>query len=144
MSEELQTIVEYSEDIADAEAPEPIPVGPYPANIESACVKDSKTNPDRQYYEVGFTISVDDYPADYDARNAPEGTRLFFRRLSAEDMPGPRYRVRKFCEAIGAQMPKRQVDASEWIGLTATVEIEHEDWEGMPRAQITKVSEAVA
>ena len=138
--DDVTTIVEFSSDISEAEAPEPLPVGEYPATIRACEVKVS-TNSGNKYAAVSFHISPDEYPADYPADIAPDGKVIVYRRLVMEDDQRSKYNVRKFCEAIGAPMSKK-IDVAEWVGLEARVQIEHGTWEGLPREEIARVTEA--
>jgi hypothetical protein len=132
---ELPTIVEYSEDIASAEAPAPIPVGEYPAEIRGVEIKTSQKG--NRFYAVKFFIAPENYPVDF-TEGDPDGMTLTYNRVLAEDNAQARFRVRKFCEAIGAKMGKR-IDVNDWIGLSATIAIKHDEFEGEPRAQIDRV-----
>ena len=138
MSDTIQTIVDYSQDITTAEAPPPLPKSLYPAEIKKAEVRLSN-NTGNRYFDAEFFIAPDAFPADFPSDVAPDGITLNFRRLSAEDNPASRFRVRKFCEAIGAPTGSR-IDTNEWVGRTAQVEIEHEEFEGVTRAVIKKVT----
>jgi hypothetical protein len=139
MSDEEMSIVEFSEDISQAEAPEPLPVGEYPATIRAVEVKLSQRG--TKYAAVSFMVSPDEFPADYPVENAPDGKTIVFRRCSLEDNPQARYMLRNFCEAIGAAASKR-IDVNEWIGLDAVINIEHDEYEGVKREQITRVNPA--
>jgi hypothetical protein len=132
-----QTIMTYSTDINEAEQPDPLPYGVYPASVVSAEIKESNTTGNK-YYMTSFRILPDAYPADFNADNAPDGVTLAFRRTSAEDTPVGRFQVRQHCEALGAPM-STSIDCAEWIGLNANVEIVHEEYEGVMRATIKKV-----
>ncbi len=138
--DELPSIIAYSEDIADAEPPVPLPVGDYPAEIRKVEQNESQKT-GNMYAAVSFYISPEDYPADYDASNAPDGTVLIYRRVLLEDNPQSRWRMRKFLTAIGA-VPSRNIDLNDWIGLTATVGVGRDVWEGEPRAQVERVNPA--
>lgn len=136
MSEEMMTVVEFSEDISEAEQPEPLPAGTYPATIAAAEIKLSQRN--THYAAVSFSVKVEDFPADYPVENAPDGKTIVYRRCSMEDNPQARYMLRKFCEAIGAPM-SRSVDVGEWQGMAANIVIEHDTYEGVTREQIVRV-----
>jgi hypothetical protein len=136
MSDDNVSIIEFSDDIATAEAPEPLPVGVYPADIKGVAIKESAKG--TKYAAVSFYVSPDDYPVDYPLENAPDGTTLVYRRISLEDNPGSRFRLRQFIESIGAVASKR-IDVTEWIGLTARVSVVHDEYEGIKRSQIDKV-----
>lgn len=139
MTEEAVTILEFSEDIASAEQPDPLPARDYPAEIRGAEVKESQKG--NKYFSVQLFISPEDYPADYPAENNPDGRVITFNRLMAEDTPNNRYRLRKFLETIGVPGSKR-VDTNEWIGQHVIVEIAHREWQGEIREEIAKVKAA--
>jgi len=136
-NEGLPSILSFSEDIADAEAPEPLPVGEYVGQIIATEVRMSQR--DTKYVAVTFSIAPDEYPADYDMANAPDGKQVVYRRVSAEDDRQSRFRMRQFCEAIGAAMSK-QINPQDWLGLEARLTIEHDEYEGVNRENITRVN----
>jgi len=129
------SIIEFSEDISQAEAPTPLPVGEYPAEIRGATQKTS--NAGNPYAQVQFFIAPEAYPADF-TEGDPDGQVLTFNRVSLQDTPAARHRLRKFCEAIGAPAGQR-IDLNDWVGRTATVAVQHDTYEGEPRAVIGKV-----
>jgi len=131
------SIVEFSESIAEQEPPVPLPVGEYPAEIRGAARKTSQTS-GNDYAAVQFYISADAYPADY-TEGDPDGMLLTYNRVSLQDTPAARHRIRKFCEAIGAPPPTTKLDLNDWVGRTATVAIQHDTYEGETRAVIGKV-----
>lgn len=131
------TIFEFSEDIADAPEPEPLPEGSYVASIEEAVGKTSP-NTGKRYGAITFMIPTDQFPADYPIENAPNGKMITFRRVPLEDDVPSRFRLRRFCEAVGAPMAK-QIDMRDFVGLTATVHIKHSEWEGVMREEIDRV-----
>jgi hypothetical protein len=133
------TILEYSEDIAEASAPEPLPIGEYPATIETVEMRTSNTS-GRDYIAIGLRVSRDDLPPDFDEEGAyPDGVMLNYNRLLAEDTQRARYNVKKFCQAIGAEMGK-QIDASSWIGMSCRVSITHRSWEGEQQPNISRIT----
>ena len=134
--DETDSIIEFSENIADAEAPEPLPEREYPASIESASRETSLTK-GTKYAKVIFRINEEDYPADFDVNNAPGGKKVQHIIGLTDDAPS-RHRLRKFSEAIGAPMSKR-IDLSQWVGLQAKVTIKHDTYEGVKREKISKV-----
>lgn len=133
------TILEYSEDIADASAPEPLPVGEYPATVETVEIRTSNTS-GRDYVAIGMRVSRDDLPPDFDEELAyPDGVMLNYNRLLAEDTQRARYQMKKFCQAIGAEMGK-QIDASSFIGMSCRVSITHRSWEGEQQPNISRIT----
>lgn len=134
----LPSVVEFDEDIGQAEAPVPLPVGDYQAEIRGVTAKTSQNgNP---YASVQFFIAADQYPADY-TEGEPDGTVLTFNRVSLQNTPASRHRLRKFLEAIGAPTGKK-IDLNEWVGRSATVTVQHDTYEGEQRAAIAKVNAA--
>ena len=132
---DMPSIVEFSMDIGQQEAPAPLPGGEYNGVVRSAIVKISQRG--TKYGEVAFFIDGGQYPADFTEGN-PEGTTIMFRRVSLEDNPQARFGTRKFCEALGAPLGKR-IDVSDWVGRDAQVEVGHETYEGIRRAVINRV-----
>jgi hypothetical protein len=133
----LPSIMDFSEDIADAEAPEPLPVGEYVGQIVATETRASQR--DTKYVAVTWLIAPDEFPADYDPANAPDGRQVIYRRVPWEDDRQSRFRVRVFCEAIGAAMSK-SINHGDWIGLEARLTIEHDEYEGINRENITRVN----
>lgn len=139
MTEDTMSIVEFSEDISEAEAPEPLPVGEYAATIRGAEVKISQRG--TKYAAVTFVVPPEEFPADYPIENAPDGKVIVFRRCSMEDNPQARYMLKNFCDAIGATASKK-IDVNEWMGLSATISVDNEEYEGVMREQISRVNAA--
>lgn len=129
-------IIEYSVDLNEQEQPEPIPVGEYPAEVVAAINKVSQTS-GNVYCDISFRIHPDAYPADY-TEGDPDGTTLHYMRLVLEDKPQSRYRVKKFLQSIGAKVG-RSFDPNDLVGLTATVHVDHREFEGEKQANISKV-----
>lgn len=130
------SIIQFSEDITNAEAPAPLPAGEYTAEIRSAEAKVS-ANSGNTYMSVQFFIDSSQYPADY-TEGDPDGTILTYNRIVVEDTAKGRHRMKKFCESIGAKTG-REVNPADWLGLTATVSVKTSEWEGEPRAEIDRV-----
>jgi hypothetical protein len=134
--EESDSILEYSENIAEAEAPEPLPEREYIATV-SKVTRELSERTGFPYVQPVFHIAEEEYPADFDVSNAPGGKDIRHVVGIADDPP-TRYRMRKFCEAIGAPMSKR-INYNEWIGLQARITLKHETYEGVKREKIGKV-----
>jgi hypothetical protein len=130
------TILTFSEDITNAEPPPPLTVGPYPAEIIGAQRRTSNTS-GKDYAQIMMRVNADNYPADY-TDGDPDGTTLSYNRLQMEDTPVSRHRWRVFMERCGGPLG-RSIDLNALIGLTCTVEITHQEYEGEQRAQIARV-----
>lgn len=137
MTEASENILSYGEDISNAEAPPPLPDGEYEAEIRNATTKVSSTG--NTMVPVTVSISPDHYPADYPVEFAPDGVTLTSYRLIYEDSARGRYRMRKFCDSIGAVTGKH-INPTDWIGSKVLVTVGHEEYEGEQRNNIQKFS----
>ncbi len=135
--DDLGSIVEYSEDLADQEQPELLPANDYEGEIRLAIQKISNTS-GKKYAAVTFHIPVQQYPADYGVSNNPDGLNVVFRLVPLEDNPRARFQAKRFVMAIGAK-PGKRIDLNDWIGQTARVTIGDDTFEGVDRETITKV-----
>lgn len=131
----MSGILAFSEDITNAPPPVPLPVGPYPAEIIGAQRRTSSTG--NEYVQVLMRINPDSYPADF-TDGDPDGTTLSFNRLQVEDTGVNRHRWRVFMERCGGPLG-RNIDLGALVGLTCTVEITHQEYEGEMRAQIARI-----
>jgi hypothetical protein len=130
------SILSFSEDITNATPPAPLPPGPYPAEIIGAQKRTSATT-GKEYAQIVFRINAESYPADY-TEGDPDGTTLSYNRLQVDDSGSNRHRWRVFLEKCGGPMG-RSVDFNSLIGLTATIEVGHQEYEGENRAQIVRI-----
>lgn len=135
-NDEISSVIEYQEDIANAKAPAPLPVKKYHASIVEAkpMVSNAKGT---KYAAVTFLIPSEQYPADYTDGNA-DGTKIIYRRVSLEKNAMAIFGMSRFVKAIGAPTGHR-IDMNDWIGREATVEVVHEPYEGQPRHSIKAV-----
>lgn len=137
MSEDHGSILDFSSDIADAEAPVALPAGDYPAKIV-ACELGTSNTSGKKRVDVMFRIAPEDFPADYeDAESFADGKDVH-AYISVEDNKATRFRLKKFLEAIGAPMTSR-LDINEWIGRGAVITIEPDEYEGVERERFRKV-----
>ena len=130
------SIIRFSQDITNAEAPPPLPIGPYPAEIIGAQRRTSATT-GNEYAQVVMRIPANAYPADY-TDGDPDGIIMSYNRLVIEDTPMAHHRWRVFMERIGGPLG-REIDLNALVGLTCTVEVTHQDYEGEQRAQIARI-----
>lgn len=136
MDEEISSIIEYQDDIANAKPPAPLPIKKYHASIVEAKPMVSQAK-GTKYAAVTFLIPAEQYPADY-TDGPPDGTKIIYRRVSLEMNPMAIFGVSRFVKAIGAPTGRR-VDLNDWIGREATVEVAHNPYEGHQRHEIKAV-----
>lgn len=134
MSEELNSIIEFDEDLSNVEAPKPLPSGTYDAVIESA--ETMTSNSGKPMIKVIFNISADQYPADYVDGN-PEGTKLT-QYLLADNSSRSKFALKRFILAIGAPLSNK-IDVTTFIGLPAKVEVGNRMWQDVEVANIVRV-----
>lgn len=131
----LSSVVEFDSDISKAEQPSPLPSGIYKATIVGAEVKMSKSG--NRYAALKWKVSAEEYPADY-VDGAKDGTTLSYNRLVLENTTQAKYMLRKFCQQLGLPMSTR-IDVQEWIGTSHKIEVANSMYEGMMRAEISKL-----
>lgn len=134
-------ILTFSSDIADAEAPLPIPEGVYAASIKDVKRVKRKTS-GKTGVDVFFHIKPEDFPADFPVEEAPDGVTLVYRRLNLEDTKQGRFAIKRFVGNIGAPPLRNTIDEETlagWKGLGVKVVIKHDEWEGNPRPVVDRI-----
>ncbi len=132
---ELDSIVEYSVDLNDQEAPNPLPAGRYTGVVRKAEKRESQRG--TMYAAVSFHIGADQYPADF-TDGPDDGLTIVYRRVGLEDNPQSRYGTKRFIEAIGAPLAK-SINVTDWVGMEAALDVINETWEGVSRPVIERV-----
>lgn len=135
---ELGSVYEFQNNLADAQQPQPLPVGEYRASVKIAELKVSKSS-GNPMLALSYHISSDQYPADYTDGN-PDG-EVLTTFASLKETPRNRWMLRKMCEMHGVA-PSNRINATDFIGQEVIVKIEHEDYQGMPQARATPVRAA--
>lgn len=135
---QLDSIIEFSEDISTAELPDPLPNGEQVrGSIISATVHVSNTS-GKKSAKVVFRVDPSDYPASFPVDNAPDGKNLITYVGLSDDAPS-RARLRDFCEAIGYKA-STTLNLNDFIGLEALLTIKHEDYQGRTQERLDKIS----
>ena len=125
-----------ADDIANAKAPAPLPVGKYHASIVD--VKPMVSNAKgTKYAAVTFLVPPEQYPADY-VDGAPDGAKMIYRRVSLEANPMAMFMMKRFVTAIAAPTGRR-IELTDWIGRQATIEVNHTTYEGQIRGEIKNI-----
>ena len=88
-----ESMISFSEDLSDAEAPLPLPERDYPATITDAARH--HTQDGRPMIKTTWKINEEDFPVDFDPGMAPGG-KTITHFLMADDTPASRFRVRRF------------------------------------------------
>ena len=70
----IAEITEFTVDLSEVPDPLPLPVRKYPATVFDASLYLSKNG--KPTIKVGYFISPEAYPIEFDAENAPEGVKM--------------------------------------------------------------------
>lgn len=132
---ELKTVVEYSVDLNNAEAPPALPKGQYPFEIRTAEVAQG---PKGDWYKLGLYFAPEVYPVDVAADLPADGMIVPGPYVSAADTVKDRFKVRKLLEALGLKLSNK-VDVNNFIGATGTAETTVEMFEGVPQTRVVKI-----
>jgi hypothetical protein len=131
------SILQFSEDISEATAPPPLPIGVYRGEIIGASWRTSPTS-GNMYAQIMVRVPASEYAADYADVGEPDGVVMSFNRLLHQDSPRIRYAWRLFNEKVGAPNG-RSIDLNNYLGLPITVDVVHQEYEGEQRASIARV-----
>lgn len=132
----LPSVLSYSQDIADAKPPAPLPAGTYRAVVKGLPEVTLSKSSGKKMIVIPLFISPDQYPADYTDGN-PDGT-ILTHYVGAEDTPMGRYSVKRACETFGVPMNGREINVSEFAGREVMCKVTHEMYEGNPQARIER------
>ena len=136
--DEISTIFTFSQDVSEQKEPEIIPAGEYPAVVRKVVSKIS-ANSGQPMMQMTFWVSPDAYPVDYAEDGDPDGVNLQFYQMMT-DKPQQRYLLKRLCEDLGV-IPSITIDAKDFEGCNAVIEIVHEPYQERMTARIKRVSE---
>jgi len=126
-------IIELSTNIEEMQEFEPLPAGPYPAEVRDVEVRYSEKQPNGYFYLV-LNIDPNDYPADYDVENAPEGAQIVYARVQVPDAANRRT-VKPFknmLAAFGVKQKGNKFAPDDLIGKHAQVILSVNEYQGNP------------
>lgn len=110
-------MIKLALNIEEMEEYSPLPNGPYRSELRDIEVKHSEKLPNGYFY-CQFRIDPSDFPADYDAANAPDGLNVVYARVQVPD-PNNRRTVapfKGFLKALGIEVSGATFDPSSWVG----------------------------
>jgi hypothetical protein len=143
----MDAIFTFAADLRDAEPPKPLPPGEYLATISKTEVATSK-NTGKLYARITFVVPTEQYPADYDVEQEPDGVRLS-HMLMIDNTPRTMYRWRTFLEDLDFFSNPENAGLRDVTSilerlhfLSARVTVAHEMYEGQEQARIKAVSAA--
>lgn len=135
------SIIELSQDLNEMQEYEPLPAGPYIAQVRDVEIRHSEKLPNGFFY-VQLLIPVENFPADYDAANAPEGLTVIYARVQ---VPTPENRrsvrpFKNFIRALGLEDSGNKIDTSEWVNKELQVLLSTSEYQGAPVNNVESVS----
>lgn len=118
---------------------ETLPKSSYPAECVLAEKRISEKG--NEYYYTNWTISPEDYPADYDKENAPEGTTLNYSRVQVPQNNDRRSitQVKKLYRAMGLSLKTKEIDPETWVGQKAKLVVGVGKFNGEQRNEIISI-----
>lgn len=137
-----QSIITLSEDLGNMEEFEALPPGPYPAEVRDVEIKHSEKVP-QGYFVISMLIDPEDFPADYDVANAPEGLPITYARVAVPVAENRRSvaPIKRWLKALGLPAAGMQIDTDQWIGKKVQVMLSSTTYQGAPVNNVEGVSE---
>jgi len=131
------SLLSFSTNIADAEAPPQLPVGEYKC-ICTAAVDKMAASTGNPMLTLTLQVPRSEFPADFDPGEGVE-EQTFTLNVVSRDIPADRWRMKNTCKAFGAPMSST-IDPNDFVGKEARAVIRiGRDLEGNPRSEVAKV-----
>jgi len=123
--EDVPPVLEFDQDLNNAEPPEPLPAGEYVGMISNISQRTSQRG--NEYLEVAINIGPDQFPVDYQDGDFENGETLYYRRLPYDpNSKRSRYQLAQFFSKAGVKLGK-SIDTSQLIGKNIRVETTVQD-----------------
>lgn len=130
-------LLNFSENIADAEAPPQLPAGEYKVICIAAQDKVAVSSGNNM---LTLTLQVprSEFPADFDPGDGVDEL-TFTMNVVARDIPADRWRMKKTCQAFGVAA-SNSIDPNDFVGREARARVRMgTDLEKNPRAEVGSV-----
>ena len=130
-------LLNFSKNIADAEAPPQLPVGEYNGMCIAATDKEAASSGNPMLV-LTLQIPRSEFPADFDPGDGVDDL-TFTWNIVSRDIPADRWRMKNVCKAFGVAM-SQNIDPNEFVGKQARVRTRMgKDLENNQRAEISGV-----
>jgi hypothetical protein len=130
-------LLNFSANIADAEAPPQLPAGEYKA-ICTAAVDKTAASSGNPMLTLTLQVPRSEFPADFDPGDGVDDL-TFTMNVVSRDIPADRWRMKNVCKAFGVPMSS-SIDPSDFVGREARARIRMgQDLEKNPRAEVGQV-----
>lgn len=135
-------IIKLSANIEDMQEYQPLPAGPYRAELRDIEIRHSEKVP-QGYFYMTFRVDPSDFPADYDAANAPEGLNVVYSRVAIPDANNRRTVApyKSLLKALGVDVKGDTFDPKEWIGKEAQLLLSTSIYQGAPVNNVEAVQQ---
>lgn len=132
-------IIELDGNLDETPEPELLPPGFYAAEVADVQVRQNQKGTG-SYFSVKFMIPAENFPADYDVDNWPDGLPLYYNLLRVPTSADRRAKlnIKRWMETLGLPTDVSTIDPSTWIGRPANVKVEHSTYEGVTRESIAR------
>ena len=128
------SIITLATNLADMEEYEALPDGPYKAEVRDVEVRFNEKNPNGYIY-LAMLVHPENFPADYDPANAPEGVTVVYSSVRVPD-PANRRTVKPFKNLVKAVTGKEatgtEFDPEDWKGKEITALLKRGEYNGGP------------
>lgn len=127
----MSNLIQLSQNLEDMAEFEALPEGLYPAECQDVEVRHSEKVPNGFLY-IQFRISPEDFPADYDVGNAPEGLSVVYASVKIPDATNRRTvkPFKRLAEAFGSDISSAEFDPQEWVGKQVQVLLRKSEYQG--------------
>ncbi|MCI0557500.1 MAG: hypothetical protein MN733_03315 [Nitrososphaera sp.] len=135
-TEELD-IIELDQNLEDVEEPDLLPPGWYIGEIQSVEIRPNQAGTGR-YFATKFVVPPENFPADYDPENWPDGCALYYNLVRVPRQGDRRAisNVKKFMQKLGLSLSTSRIDPNEWIGRRAKLKVVNSEYQGVEREAI--------
>lgn len=130
-------ILELDQNLDDIEEPDLLPQGWYVGEVQGVEIRDNQKGTGK-YYAIQFTIPTDNFPANYDVENWPEGCQLYYNLVRVPRAGDRRSytSVKKLMQSLGLSLSTNRIEPNTWIGRPAKLKVIHNEYQGITRESI--------
>lgn len=131
-------IIELDVNLADAKPPVLLPKAYYEGEVRNITIK--KSGKGNDYYNIELLIPPDQFPANFDPENYPDGAMVYYNRLLT---PGKDrrsvYNIKLWMEKLDLPTNTNKVDPNQWIGRPVKIKLDHNTYQGVTNMQVAGV-----
>jgi hypothetical protein len=135
------SIIELGTSLGEMKEYQALPDGLYDGELQVAELKTNEKNPNG-FFSLQFRISPEDFPADYDVDNAPEGVLVTYGYLAIPDGKSRKNvaAFKKVAKAFGETDKSASIDPENWIGKKVQLMLKRGEYLGSEINRIEAIS----